>query len=172
MDVGCMGWFDFPADARWNIRIIGIYTILFAVFLVAVGILTYFSGYPNLFKLVIYVTCSGGLGGLAFSIYGFTNHLGDNTFKLNYTWWYILRPFIGILYGTFSFFFLAGGLMTLSGISSQEVSTSLYNIKTEMFYCGVSFIAGFAERAFSRQLNELADAIFEKAPPATPPGGT
>jgi membrane protease YdiL (CAAX protease family) len=166
-----MGWFD-NLGTNLKIRIIGFYTIVFIVVLVALVVGTYFylTGLPNFIKLAIYVACSGGLGGLAFSIYGFTKHLSDGSFKPDFVWWYILRPFIGILYGSFSFLLVAGGLMTLSGVSTEQISLSLYNTKTEMFYCALAFLAGFAERSFSLQLNELAEGIFKKFEKNKKPG--
>jgi hypothetical protein len=53
----------------------------------------------------------------------------------------------------------AGGLMTLSGVT---VDANLFTTKTVMFYCALSFLAGYAEHAFSLQLKELAEAIFKK----------
>jgi hypothetical protein len=31
-----------------------------------------------------------------------------------------------------------------------------------MFYCALSFLAGYAEHSFSLQLKELAEALFKK----------
>ena len=153
---------EYTDNERSRIRQIGYYTICFIVVLAAIAILTrlYPTGLDDMTKLVIYVACSGGLGGLAFSIYGYTRHLLKNDFDLNAVWWYIMRPFIGIVYGSFAFFFVAGGLMTLSG-TSQPLSESLFTTKTVMFYCALAFLTGYSESAFTAQLKELAEAIFK-----------
>ncbi|HNX16804.1 MAG TPA: PEGA domain-containing protein [Methanoregula sp.] len=144
-----------------SIRIIGVYTIGCVVLLVGLAIINRLYFYPidDLTQLMIYIACSGGLGSLAFSIFGYIDHLGKNDFDLSFFGWYILRPLIGIIYGTFAFLFVAGGLMSLSGI---DPGASLYTTKTVMFYCALAFLAGYAEHAFSLQLKELAEALFKK----------
>ncbi|MFA5237028.1 MAG: PEGA domain-containing protein [Methanoregula sp.] len=140
---------------------IAAYTGGFVVVLTALAIFDrlYLGSLDNLTRLIIYIACSGGLGSLAYSIFGYIDHNGKNDFDLNYFWWYILRPFIGIIYGTFAFLFVAGGLMTLSGVTAD---TTLFTTKTAMFYCALAFLAGYAEHAFSLQLKELAEALFKK----------
>ena len=111
-------------------------------------------------QLTIYIACSGALGAIAFSIFGYIEHHGKKDFDLSYLWWFIMRPYIGILYGTFAFLFVAGGLMTLSGFNIDF--NQLNSARTIMFYCALAFLAGYAEHSFSVQLKELAEAIFKK----------
>jgi len=148
-------------EDRARAILIALYTVGFMVVLVALAFIDrlYLGSLDDLTRLIIYIACSGGLGSLAYSIFGYIEHRGKNDFDLSYFWWYILRPFIGIIYGTFAFLFVAGGLMTLSGVS---VDTNLFTTKTVMFYCALSFLAGYAEHAFSLQLKELAEAVFKK----------
>jgi len=167
---------EYPDDERARIRQIGYYTICFIIVLAGIAIMTrlYPAGLDDMTKLIIYVACSGGLGGLAFSIYGYTKHLLKNDFDLNAVWWYIMRPFIGIVYGSFAFFFIAGGLMTLSG-TSQPVAETLFTTKTVMFYCALAFLTGYSESSFTAQLKELAEAVFktpENNQTGTPPEST
>jgi len=144
-----------------SIRRIGYYTIFCAVILITFSVFNrmYLTTVDDLTQLLIYIACSGGLGSLAYSMFGYIEHLGKDDFNLNYTWWYIVRPFIGIVYGTFAFLFVAGGLMTLSGVSTDA---NLFLTKTVMFYCALAFLAGYAEHSFSLQLKELAEALFKK----------
>jgi hypothetical protein len=144
-----------------SIRRIGYYTVSCAVILVGVAIFNrlYLTAVDDLTQLVIYIACSGGLGSLAYSMYGYIDHNGKGDFDLDYAAWYYVRPFIGIIYGVFAFLFVAGGLMTLSGASTDA---NLFLTKTVMFYCALSFLAGYAEHSFSLQLKELAEALFKK----------
>jgi len=148
-------------EERGQAMVIALYTVGFMVVLVALAFIDrlYLGSFDDLTRLIIYIACSGGIGSLAHSIFGYIEHQSKNDFDLSYFWWYILRPFIGIIYGTFAFLFVAGGLMTLSGVS---VDTNLFTTKTVMFYCALSFLAGYAEHAFSLQLKELAEAVFKK----------
>ena len=115
----------------------------------------------NLTRLIIYCACAGVLGGTTFSIYEVVNHLGVGDFNLDYFWWYIARPFIGMVYGTMILLFVAGGLMTLSG-TSPPMSDGLFTTKTVMFYIALAFLAGYAEEPVSLELKDLAEAIFKK----------
>ncbi len=153
---------EYTDDERARIRQVGYYTICFIIVLAGIAIMArlYPTGLDDMTKVVIYVACSGGIGGLAFSIYGYTKHLLKSDFDLNAVWWYIMRPFIGIVYGSFVFFFVAGGLMTLSG-TTQPLSETLFTTKTVMFYCALAFLTGYSESAFTAQLKELAEAVFK-----------
>ena len=155
---------EYTDDERARIRQIGYYTIGFVIVLVAIAIATryYSDRLDYLTRMIIYVACSGGLGGLAYSIYGYTRHLLKSDFDLNSFWWYILRPFTGILYGSFAFFFIAGGLMSLSG-TSAPLADGLFTTKSVMFYCALAFLTGYSESAFTAQLKELAEAIFKRS---------
>lgn len=165
---------EYSDEARSRIRQIGVYTVAFVIVLVVLAIATrlYLTRFDSLTKMVIYIACSGGLGGLSYSIYGYTRHLLANDFDPNAFWWYILRPFIGILYGSFAFFFVAGGLMTLSG-TGQPTSDGFFTTKSVMFYCAIAFLTGYSESSFTAQLKELAEAVFKRAEPTgtKPPGG-
>ena len=155
-----------------RISLIGYYTVCWVIFLVLITIVNRLDlkALDDLTKLILYVACSGGLGSLAISIFGYMDHLGKDDFDLNYFWWYILRPIIGIIYGTFAFLFVAGGLMALSG-TSAPVSESLFTTKSVMFYCAFAFLAGYAEHSFSLQLKELAEAVFKKKDNNQQPNG-
>ncbi len=144
-----------------SIRRIGYYTVLCAVILIVFAVFNrlYLTTVDDLTRVLIYIGCSGGLGCLAFSMFGYIEHLSKDDFDPNFTWWYVMRPFIGIIYGIFAFLFVAGGLMTLSGVSTDA---NLFLTKTVMFYCALAFLAGYAEHSFSLQLKELAEALFKK----------
>jgi len=156
-----------------KIRCICCYTVFFSIVLAAVAVITQiiYLMHPynipspdNLFKELIFVACAGGLGGLAFNMYVYVVHIGqEEDFRVEYEHSYYLRPFVGILYGTFVFFLFAGGLMTLSG-TSQPVADGLFTTKSVMFYVALSFLAGYGEEPVSIQLKALAEAIFKEPP--------
>lgn len=146
----------------WNIGVYIIAAFILLVTIIVLNRLEWFTS-DDLNIILIYIACSGGFGALAYSLFGFVDHLcRKNDFDVRYKWWFIHRPFIGIIYGTFAFLFVAGGLMTLSGVDPG--TANLYAAKTVMFYCAVAFLAGYAEHSFSVQLKELAEAIFKKNP--------
>jgi|WetSurMetagenome_2_1015567.scaffolds.fasta_scaffold180005_2 hypothetical protein len=116
----------------------------------------------DLTRLIIYLSCSGALGALAFSLYVLVWHVGNlEDYKPIYSKSYYLRPFIGILYGLFVVFFVLGGLMTMSGVNTPQ---NLYTTNAFMFYLGLAFLVGYAEEPFSIQLKDLAEALFKEPP--------
>lgn len=156
----------FTPEVKRRIWQIGIYSILYILALVAIALLTRFNLIivpPDDFtRLLINIACAGGLGGLAFNLYVLVNHIGrEQDFRMEYSSSYILRPFLGVIYGTFVFFLVAGGLMALSG-TSAPLGENLFKAKSMMFYIALAFLAGYAEEPFSLNLKELAEALFKK----------
>ena len=140
-----------------KINLIGIYLLFFLLSLIIIPLITYFSDLEDsLIKSLIYIGSSGGIGGTIYSIRGFYQNLGKNNFELNWTWWYIFRPFISIVIGVFVYFLIVGGLLSLGSISDVNYSKSV------MFYCGISFLAGFSFTQFADKLEEVSSTLFAK----------
>lgn len=164
----------FTKEIKKEIHHICVYTIIFSFILAAIAVLTElvvlrtFSTIPSLdplFKELIFIGCAGGLGGLAYNMYVYTDHIGrEEDFRVEFASSYYLRPFIGILYGVFVFFLVAGGLMTLSS-GGSATTNGLYTQQSVMFYVALSFLAGYGEEPVSINLKALAEAMF-KEPPA------
>ena len=144
-------------QASTKINLIGIYLLSFLFVLITITILTYFSRIESvLIKSLIYISSSGGLGGIIYCIRGFYQSLASKQFDFGWTWWYIFRPFISIVIGVFVYFLIVGGLLSLGSISAVDYSRSV------MFYCAISFLAGFSFTQFANKLEELASTVFVK----------
>ncbi len=142
-------------DTKRNL--IGVYLLSFLFVLVAIAIIVYFSSIESvLIKSLIYIGSSGGIGGIIYCIRGFYQSVVSKQFDLGWTWWYIFRPFTSIVVGVFVYFFIVGGLLSLGSISVVDYSRSV------MFYCAISFLAGFSFTQFVDKLEELALTIFAK----------
>ena len=116
-----------------------------------------FSNFESsLIKSLIYIGSSGGIGGTIYCIRGFYQNLGENIFNFNWTWWYIFRPLISVVIGVFIYFFIIGGLLSLGSVSEVNYSKSV------MFYCAISFLAGFSFTQFADKLEELSSTLFSK----------
>ncbi len=140
-----------------KISLIGAYLLAFMVALVAISIWTYHSDIDDtLIKSLIYVGISGGLGGTIYCMRGFYKNLADNMFKLNWTWWYIFRPFISIVIGVFVYFLIVGGIISLGSVCNLSYSRGI------MFYCAVAFLSGFSFTQFADKLEELSSTLFSK----------
>jgi len=68
----------------------------------------------------------------------------------------IFRPFVSVVIGIFVYFFIVGGLLSLGSITAVDYSRSV------MFYCAISFLAGFSFTQFADKLEELASTMFAK----------
>ena len=146
-------------EDKAQINLIGMYLLTTLVILITMPIYTYLNWTDNLSKLItalVYVSCAGGLGGTIYSIRGFYKaHAGDN-FELKWLWWYIFRPPISIVIGAIAYFLIVGGLLSVGNISEANYSKSV------MFYCAISFLAGFTFSRFTDKLEDLSDTLFSK----------
>lgn len=140
-----------------KINLLGIYLLLILVVLVAIAVITYFFySADQLIRALIFVGCSGGIGGTIYSIRGFYQNLGEENFKLNWTWWYVFRPIISIVTGIFVYFLIAGGLMSFGLISKTDYSKGL------LFFCGISFLSGFSFTRVADKFENLSSILFSK----------
>jgi len=144
---------------------IGIYLLLMLVVLCGLPVIVYFSKIESeVMRTLFYVGASGGIGGTLYSIRGFYQNLGGETFKSNWIWWYIFRPLISITVGVFAYFLIVGGLLSIS--NNAEVTFS----KGIMFYCALAFLAGFSFTRFAGKLDSISDTIFKKKDDGSDPG--
>ncbi|MCZ7400604.1 MAG: hypothetical protein O8C61_00095 [Candidatus Methanoperedens sp.] len=144
-------------QSNTKINLIGIYLTFFLLTLTVAPLIVYFSNLKDpLIKSLIYIGSSGGLGGTIYCIRGFYQNLGENNFKFNWTWWYIFRPLISVVIGVVVYFIIVGGLLSLGSVSEVNYSKSV------MFYCAVSFLAGFSFTQFADKLEDLSSTLFSK----------
>ena len=136
---------------------IGLYLLFALVILSALPVWVYVSDPFEEFKIInilVYVACSGGIGGTIYSARGFYSNLGGKTFEANWTWWYILRPVLSAIIGVFMYFLIVGGLLSIT--NSPDVNYS----KSVMFYCALAFLAGFSFTQFMSKVEQLSNTIF------------
>ncbi|MEN6611574.1 MAG: hypothetical protein ABFC24_12090 [Methanoregulaceae archaeon] len=153
------------------------YSIAFAVILAAISIFVYYQSepfFPPIIKLLIWVTCSGGIGGFLYNAMGYNKYsrIGttDASFKADqYFPEYIFRPITASFLGLFVFFLVAGGLMSLgTNITVQDIS-GYTSLKTIMFYCALSFLAGWANNKVIKKMDDITTAIFAEDPSKSEP---
>ena len=139
-----------------TINYIGIYLLITLVALAVIPIGVYLSNpfEKELLNILVYIACSGGIGGTIYCIRGFYQNLGGNSFKANWTWWYVFRPIISAIIGIFAYFMIVGGLMSISNAPDVNYSKSV------MFYCAVSFLAGFSFTKFVEKIDLISDTLF------------
>lgn len=148
---------DLETRETWTIAA---YTIFLALLFSMIPIYAHNLTQDCIIRHLIYVGSAGGLGGVIYNILGFTHHSDKGDFNLRYRWWYFFRPITGVILGVFAFLFVAGGLMSLSGITTDFFEGTCLPVKAIMFYCALAFLAGLSTNAFVKKLNDLAGTIF------------
>ncbi len=108
---------------------------------------------------LIFLGCSGGIGGALNSILGFTTNYRDGSFDTNYKWSYYFRPIIGVILGIFIFYFAVGGLLKIQ--SDTDIS-SIFTFQTIMFFCALAFLVGYSSTNFLKKLEDISNAIFSE----------
>lgn len=142
---------------------VGIYLLAALLTLCILPVLAFFFQIkPDILRILTYVGASGGIGGTLYSIRGFYKNLGTNTFESRWNWWYIFRPVISSVIGVFAYFLIVGGLISIS--QTAEVTLG----KGVMFYCGVSFLAGYSFTRFAEGLDTISEMLFGKKNDVTP----
>ena len=145
----------------WETWIIIVYTGFFAVIFSMIPLYAYNLTQDCFIRQLFYIGSAGGLGGVIYSILGFIKHYDKGDFNLKKKWWYFFRPITAVILGVISFFFIAGGLMTLSDTAQNVPQGICYPAKGVMFYCAVAFLAGMSNNAFVKKLDELAGTVFK-----------
>ena len=99
-------------------------------------------------RFLLIVVLVGALGSYIHAATSFVDYLGNRKFVKSWTWWYLLRPFIGVALAILVYFAVRGGLISAS---TGAGSLSPY---------GVAAIAGLAG-LFSRQATDKLREVFE-----------
>jgi len=94
------------------------------------------------------VVLTGALGSYIHTATSFADFVGNRQFYASWTWWYLLRPFIGVALSLIVYFAVRGGLI---GGSTGADALSPY---------GVAAIAGLAG-LFSKQATDKLREVFE-----------
>ena len=107
-------------------------------------------------KLMLLAALAGALGSLVHAMTSFATYIGNRSYVTSWNWWYILRPFIGMVLALISYFTIRGGFFTLTADT------------TAVNQFGVTALGGLAGM-FSRQaidkLKELFESIFKTSQP-------
>lgn len=110
-------------------------------------------------RLLLLVIAAGALGSYIHSATSFADYVGNKKFTRSWTWWYLLRPMIGVALALIVYFVVRGGFLLLVGGSQPEAH--------EINAFGIAALAGLVGM-FSKQatdkLDEVFTTIFKAAP--------
>jgi len=103
-------------------------------------------------RLLGIVMVAGALGGFLHAAKSFSAYVGNQRIYINWFWWYIVRPFSGMVLATLFYFLVRGGLLT-GQTTADQVS--------DFGMAAVAGLAGmFADRA-SLKLEEVFANLFK-----------
>jgi hypothetical protein len=106
-------------------------------------------------RLLLLVLAAGGLGSFIHTATSFGDYVGNETLSRSWLWWYILRPFIGMILAAIFYLAIRGGLLS-PGTNAGSINPF-----------GVAALAGLVGM-FSKQaadkLNEIFNTLFKTEP--------
>jgi len=130
---------------------------LYMIIMAVIIIYFLYDNWPEVDKikegeLFILVILAGALGSYIHAATSLTSFIGNKSFVVSWTWWYILRPFIGVAIAIVVYFILRAGFLTIGGDSK---SISPYGI------VAFAALAGMFSKNATDKLAELFDTLFQ-----------
>lgn len=98
-------------------------------------------------RLLLLVMAMGALGSYIHAATSFVSYVGNRSFIKSWTWWYVLRPFIGVALAVIFYFVVRGGFLSAGADASD---TSPY---------GFAALAGLVGM-FSKQATDKLEELF------------
>jgi len=111
-------------------------------------------------RFLLLVAVAGALGSYIHLATSFADYLGNRQFVRSWSWWYILRPFIGMALSVLVYFAARGGL--IAGTSGAD-NLSPYGI------AALAGLAGMFSKQATDKLREVFKNLFKTA--SSPPRG-
>lgn len=112
-------------------------------------------------RLLAMVMIAGGLGTFVHIAKSFGDFVGNERFMASWIWWYILKPFIGMILAVVLYLIIRGGFLTVSSNSAAAdggtVNINLYGLM------GMACLAGMFAKQATDKLGELFDILFKTA---------
>jgi hypothetical protein len=102
--------------------------------------------------LVVLAVVMGALGSVIHASTSFTSYVGNREFRKSWTWWYVLRGFIGAPLGLLLYFAVVGGLFA---ISSESTSLNAFTIGA------LAGLGGLFSKNAIDWLSKVFDSMFQ-----------
>ncbi len=103
-------------------------------------------------RFLLIAILTGALGSYIHAATSFVDYVGNRQFVKSWTWWYLLRPFIGVALAVLIYFAVRGGLISAStgagGLSPYGVAA-------------ITGLAGLFSRQATDKLREVFETLFK-----------
>ena len=103
-------------------------------------------------RLLAIALLFGALGSWLHASASFVSFVGARRFKMSWTWWYVVRPFIGAGLGLLFYMVLRAGLVTTEA-APQSIS--------QFGVAALAGLAGLSTEQATKKLREVFDAMFK-----------
>ena len=110
-------------------------------------------------RLILLVLLVGAIGSYLHAASSFVDYLGNRTFVESWIWWYLLRPFIGMLLALLFYFVFRGGFITAG--NTQANATDFIN---PFGIAAMAGLVGMFSKVATDKLNEVFTTLFRPAP--------
>jgi hypothetical protein len=106
-------------------------------------------------RLILLVIVAGILGSFVHAATSLGDYLGNDNFNRNWTWFYLLRPAIGMALALVFYFVIRGGFLTTSG-GAKDINP--YGI------AALACLVGMFSKQATDKLSEVFTTLFRAAP--------
>ena len=83
-------------------------------------------------RLLLLVMTMGALGSYVHAATSFVSYVGNRSFIQSWTWWYVLRPFIGVALAVIFYFVVRGGFLSAGADASDTSYVLTYDGRISM----------------------------------------
>jgi hypothetical protein len=106
---------------------------------------------PPEIRLMFVAAVAGALGSYVHLATSFADYAGNEKLTVNWGWWYVVRPFVGMALAEVVYFALRGGLLNSAAGDSATSAISPYGVATTAALTGL----------FSKQATDKLREVFE-----------
>ncbi len=159
---------------RYRTNLIGTYMVIMAILLVytvyalfpervvtaenilmwkkAITFFTYSGEIEPETRLLLLVMAMGALGSYIHAGTSFVTYVGNRSFVESWTWWYLLRPFIGLALAIIFYFVIRGGLLSAGAVASDI---------SPFGFAAVAGLVGMFSKQATDKLEEIFNNLFQ-----------
>jgi hypothetical protein len=108
-------------------------------------------------RLLLLVLLAGAIGSYVHASSSFVDYLGNRTLISSWVWWYLLRPFIGMMLALIFYFVFRGGFITAGVNQGGEAAASFIN---PFGIAALAGLVGMFSKVAADKLNEVFLTLF------------
>jgi hypothetical protein len=112
-------------------------------------------------RLILLVIIAGALGSFIHAATSFSDFVGNARLKPTWTWWYVLRPFIGASLALIIYFVIRGGFVTGGAVGGSSADAASFI--NPFGIAALAGLAGMFTKQATDKLSEVFNTLFRAA---------